>query len=169
MVATRLGASTGFTASPRGFVAKHSHGLQFELPRTATAALRLEVAGLQVEVRELGAVGDATLDGKTLTYRGLRGRSYWAVGPGGLEEWLEAEAAGEGPVAEWELSGITLEQRGDDVALLDALGREVVFVTAPLAFAHEGAVGRAWLRASGQRWRSLPTCAVTSSSTRCGR
>lgn len=149
--AARLTSSTGFIASPRGFVSKEAHALQFEFARSGTMPLRFEVAGVHVDVRELGAVGDATLEGNRLTYRGARGRAFWAVGADGLEEWLEDEAAGAGPVAEWEVAGVTLVQRGDAVALLDAQEREVMLITAPAAFTQDGTAGRAWLRASGQR------------------
>ena len=63
---------------------------------------------------------------------------------------MKVEAAGEGPVAEWEVAGATLRQDQDAVLLADSAGVVRGRVTAPRAYSPGGAEARAWLRSTGR-------------------
>ena len=98
-------------------------GLHIQLPERGTDAARMTLpGGLAVEVRERGLIGRARKAGGALAYPRAGGRSYWTVTGEGPEEWVKVEAAGEGPVAEWEVAGATLRQDQDAVLLADSAG-----------------------------------------------
>jgi hypothetical protein len=67
----------------------------------------------------------------------------------GYEEWVLLAEAGEGPVAQWEVTGGQLRQDGDDVFVADDSGQPQLRVTAPKAYGAGGEPARAWLRAEG--------------------
>jgi N-acetylneuraminic acid mutarotase len=74
-------------------------------------------------------------------YARAGGASFWSATDAGYEEWLWLDAAAvrsDGPVAVWEVTGATLEERGDAVEMVDARGAAGMRVTAPLAYAAGG-------------------------------
>jgi hypothetical protein len=130
-------------------VASRAQGLELSLPQHAGEAAVLDVPGLRVEVRERGVTGKGETAGNAVAYARSSGAAYWSSGHDHLEEWILAEEAGEGPVAEWEIAGATLRQVGERVELLDGSGVARVKVTAPIAWRADGREAKAWLRAEG--------------------
>jgi hypothetical protein len=125
---------------------RRADGLELSLPERGSDAAVLTFPRLRVELRELGLHGAGELAGTAVTYPRTGGAAYWAAGRDHVEEWILAEAAGEGPVAEWEVGGATLRQRGAAVELLDAGGVARARVTAPVAWREDGSEAHAWLR-----------------------
>ncbi|AUX41687.1 uncharacterized protein SOCE26_031090 [Sorangium cellulosum] len=148
-------------------------GLSAELPRRGEGAVvfRLEggagragnadgadgsaaprSAGLEVHVRELGATGEGAVAGSAVAYARPGGTSYWTATERGYEEWLlleEGAAAGDRPVATWEVDGAAPRQRGAVVELCDEGGTPRLRVTAPRAYAAGGRPVEARLAARG--------------------
>ncbi|MFZ5440271.1 MAG: kelch repeat-containing protein [Myxococcota bacterium] len=145
-VAPRILEGRGFVPVAEGFRAR-----ELVLPREASRPVRFELGARVVELRELALAGEARREGAAISYEHARGRSWWATTASGFEEWVEVEDAGDGPVAQWELSGFALRELEDGVVLEDAEGLGVGRVTAPVAWARDGRQGRAWLRVEGQR------------------
>ncbi|KYF48480.1 hypothetical protein BE04_18360 [Sorangium cellulosum] len=162
-----LAAGAGFVATGQGFVAR-SRGempgrfrpaaemIEAVLPVKGEQGLRFRgQRGFAFAVREIGAAGDAALEGSAVTYARTGGRSYWtAMAGGGAEEWLLLEAehvTSDAPVAVWEVDGAALRQEGEAVAVVDEGGRARMRVTAPEAHAGGGRAIAARLAARGQR------------------
>ncbi len=125
--------------------------LQLTLPASGAQAATVRLpGGHALHVRELGAAGEARLEGAAVAYAREGGTSYWTATEEGFEEWIDVADAGEAPVAQWELAGATPEQDGDDVLLRAPGGESAARVRAPFAVTASGARARAWLRASGQ-------------------
>lgn len=160
-VAERVFAGRGFVRAADGLVSNGQaaaaplHGAArrsaLVLPDSGEARARLTLGGLSLELRELDLEGPAREDRGAVVYARKGGRSFWAATPDGYEEWIERLDAGEGPVAEWEVSGATLHEVDGAVMLVDAQGLGLVRVEAPAAWTAGGQPGRAWLRAEGQR------------------
>ena len=158
----------GFFRSPHGFAARPEAtamqeavaaaeaalsargGLRLELPARGDKAARFSLAGgFTAEVREVGAEGEGRQVRAAVAYRRSGGTSYWRATPMGYEEWVLLAEAGEGPVAQWEVTGGQLRQDGDDVLVADDSGKPQLRVTAPKAYGAGGEPARAWLRAEG--------------------
>ncbi len=184
----------GFFRSPYGFAARPETtatqeaveaveaalsargGLRLELPAGGKGAARFSLAGgFTAEVREVGAEGEGRQVRSAVAYQRSGGTSYWRATAMGYEEWVLLAAAGEGPVAQWEVKGGQLRQDGDDVLVADASGKPQLRVTAPKAYGAGGEPARAWLRAESNvvalyttaRGRALvdPLWATTGSMT----
>jgi hypothetical protein len=144
------GAEAAVAADPvraaEAALERRAEGLELTLPERGSDAAVLTFPGLRVELRELGLSGTGELAGTAVTYPRSGGAAYWASGRDHVEEWILAEDAGKGPVAEWEVSGATLRQRGAAVELLDAGGVARARVTAPIAWREDGSEVHAWLR-----------------------
>ena len=164
--ATEVVEGAGFFRSPHGFAARPETtaiheavaaaeaalsargGLRLELPARGDKAARFSLAGgFTAEVREVGAEGEGRQVRAAVAYRRSGGTSYWRATPMGYEEWVLLAEAGEGPVAQWEVTGGQLRQDGDDVLVADASGKPQLRVTAPKAYGAGGEPARAWLRA----------------------
>src|SRR5215472_8701045 len=93
---------------------------------------------------------------EVVVYARRAGESYWTAASQGYEEWVLAENAGDGPIAEWEVRGGSLSQSGEAVEITDAAGVSRMHVTAPEAFDDRGNSARAWLSVEGLRspWRA---------------
>jgi len=156
----------GFFRSPYGFAARPETtatqeaveaaeaapsargGLRLELPAGGEEGARFSLAGgFTAEVREVGAEGEGRQVRAAVAYHRSGGTSYWRATATGYEEWILLAAAGEGPVAQWEVKGGELRQDGDDVLVADASGKPQLRVTAPKAYGAGGEPARAWLRA----------------------
>ncbi|WP_437647217.1 kelch repeat-containing protein [Sorangium sp. So ce362] len=125
------------------------------LPREGSEPIRFRTpAGVEVQVRELGAAGEGTPVGQAVAYRRSGGTSFWSATEHGVEEWLlldEGIARGE-VVAAWEVEGVTLRARGEAVELVEAgRGAAVLRVSAPRAYASSGRPVAMALRARGSR------------------
>ena len=164
--ATEVVEGAGFFRSPHGFAARPETtaiheavaaaeaalsargGLRLELPARGDKAARFSLAGgFTAEVREVGIEGEGRQVRAAVAYQRSGGISYWRATAMGYEEWVLLAAAGEGPVAQWEVKGGQLRQDGDDVLVADASGKPQLRVTAPKAYGAGGEPARAWLRA----------------------
>lgn len=125
--------------------------LAVELPELASQPVRFKLGHFGFELRELELTGVAARAHGATTYDGRAGRSYWTTTAEGHEEWIERFDAGDGPIAEWELTGARFEAVDGAVMVVDDNGVGVVRVTAPAAWSADGTAGRAWLRVEGQR------------------
>jgi predicted secreted protein len=159
----------GFVRSPHGFTARvvssetargpveaakaalsARGGLRLELPTRGDGPARLsQPGGLTLTVHEVGTEGQGRQVHGAVAYGRSGGTSYWRSTDTGYEEWVLVAAAGEGPVAKWEVQGGQLRQDGDDVLVADASGRAQLRVAAPKAYGSGGKEARAWLRADG--------------------
>jgi outer membrane protein OmpA-like peptidoglycan-associated protein len=158
-------AGEGFVPGGRGFVARppaekdpltaaklsseRHGGLRLELPASGSEAVVLSSLGFSVQVREVALTGTGASFHGAVGYSHARGASYWTAREQGFEEWVLVEDAGEGPVAQWELTGARLRQTSDAVEVLDGQGRPQFRVTAPVAFGPGGVAARAWLTVQG--------------------
>lgn len=149
-----------FVATDQGFTvvpAPSGEGgflrLTADLPRDGAAPLRMRPGhGGEIEVREIGAMGEGTVAERAIAYRRAGRTSFWTVIPGGMEEWLYLEAGavqpGE-PVAKWEVTGAILHQNGAAVDLVDESGAFRMRVTAPVAYTESGREAHAMLSVEG--------------------
>ncbi len=162
--AERILGGPGFTCGGAGFVRAEPAGagdpadaalarrtgLRLELPENGADAATVTLpGGASFALKERGLVGPGRTVGGALAYPRRGGTSYWTATDDGFEEWVEVEDAGEGPVAEWEVTGATLQQDADAVIVADAAGTARARVTAPRAHSAGGAEARAWLRVRG--------------------
>ncbi len=142
-----LEARASFEAGAQSFLRSASAeplpgNLDVVLPRDGADVIRFRLpGGLEVQVRELGAMGEGRLTEGAVAYRRAGGTSFWTATPGGVEEWLHLEAgvarAGE-PVARWEVEGASLQQSKDGVLVVDDAGLIRLRVTAPKAYTSGG-------------------------------
>lgn len=155
-----LEARASFEAGAQSFLRSPSAeplpgNLDVVLPRDGADVIRFRLpGGLEVQVRELGAMGEGTLAEGAVAYRRAGGTSFWTATPGGAEEWLHLEAgvarAGE-TVATWEIQGAALRQGEDAVLLLDEAGVPRLRVTAPKAYVAGGHEVEARLTVQGNK------------------
>jgi len=148
----------GFVATDRGFSAGHStefggdRAIAAELPRLGSGAIRLTLKdGFEVRVKELSAEGEGAMIEKAIAYRRAGGTAYWTAAPDKVEEWLHVTARRGEITAAWEVEGASIEQRGENVALVDASGVARLWVSAPTAFASGGRPIQPVLRAANGR------------------
>ncbi len=143
------GAGDALAAARASLAARAQVKARF--PLTAEAPLQLTLpGGAVVQVRELGARGDRALEGGTVRTPLEGGATRWAQTGAGVESWVEALEAGEGPVAQYEVSGARVSVEGATAWLLGEQGQRLARVTAPTARTREGQPRRAWLTAAGQ-------------------
>jgi hypothetical protein len=151
-----------FVATAEGFVlgapaasSRMGRGVEVTLPNDGHGVIHLRgKGGVEVQVRELGALGEGTVEEHAVTYRRAGGRSFWTAAPNGVEEWLHLEAGAvrkDEPVAAWEVEGATVRMRGEVADLVDAGGVVRLSVTAPVAYAAGGRAIRAWLAGRATR------------------
>jgi len=127
-------------------------GLRLDLPKAGAAAVTFTLPdGFRLQVTELGAGGEGRVLQGAIEYARTSGSSYWRTHERGFEEWVMTDAAGDGPVAEWEVTGGTLRAAGDAVEVVDGSGGVQMRVTAPAATGAGGQPARAWLTVSGAR------------------
>jgi WD40 repeat protein len=127
-------------------------GLNATFAPDGEGALRLGLpGGFAVEVREAGLRGAGRVHGGAVAYDRHGGASFWSATGAGYEEWLLVVPSVKNPVAEWEVRGATVRQRGDAVVLLDGDGQARVAVTAPSAYAATGEPVAVSLAAEGDR------------------
>lgn len=120
--------------------------LRIELPRDPSGSVTFALpGGFSIQVRERGLKGSGRRALGAIAYERDGGTSYWNATTAGYEEWLHVENAGDGPVAEWEVSGATLRQGQHQVDIIDATGAPRLRVVAPEAFADGGKPATAWL------------------------
>lgn len=150
-----LGHGEGFVARDKGFAA--SRGGRFggfrrmavELPRVGSEAIRIAtIDGFEAQVREVAAEGEGAAIEKAVAYRRAGGTAYWTAAPDKLEEWLHLTAGKSALPIVWEVQGAEVEQRGENVALVDAEGAARLWVSAPAAFAAGGRPLKPVLRAA---------------------
>jgi hypothetical protein len=129
-------------------------GLRSSFPPRGDGAVRLSLPdGFAIEAREHGPRRAGRVHGNALVYEhgNGAGTSFWSATTSGFEEWLLVPAAGDAPVATWDVTGATLRQRGAAVEVVDGRGTARLTVTAPAAYAQSGAPLRTRLRADGVR------------------
>jgi N-acetylneuraminic acid mutarotase len=153
-----LAQGEGFVATERGFArsapaqASAWSRVEAELPSVGEGSIRLRTrGGFEVSVREVGAEGRGSLVERAVAYRRAGGTAYWTAVAGGVEEWLHLARSRGDVAAAWEVEGALLEQRGEQVALVDAAGVARLWVSAPAAYAAGGRPVRAGLRVEGAR------------------
>lgn len=96
--------------------------------------------GLEILVREDGALEDARFAEGAVAYPRRGGISFWTATKAGFEEWLLLEAGqafGHRPVAAWDIEGGRARE-ADEVIEIEVEGDARVRVTAPAAFAAGG-------------------------------
>jgi hypothetical protein len=146
-----LDAGGGFARVADGFRPNEA-GASAVLPRMAGDAIRFTTSAGEVRVRELGAGGDAWLEGDALAYRRAGGASFWTAVGGALEEWLAIDAAhGDAPVAAWEVEGGVVKERGAAIEIASAEGDVLLRVAAPAAWTTGDRPLQARLTARGSR------------------
>jgi hypothetical protein len=136
-VATERGFSVGAVSDEGAWRAP-----SVVLPLDGRDAIRFrDLSGVEVRVREVGALGEGAPSERSVAYKRAGGTSFWTPHPRGVEEWLHLEAAavraGE-PVAVWEVEGATVRENGEAIELVDEGGVVRVTVTAPKAYAKGG-------------------------------
>ncbi|WP_437310592.1 Kelch repeat-containing protein [Sorangium sp. So ce388] len=130
-------------------------GPRSRFPRRGDGAVRFPLPdGSEVEVRELGAQGEAAVAENAMAYARRGGTSFWTALDDGYEEWLLLEASAvrrDAPVATWQVDGAVLRQQSEAVELSDARGALQMRVTAPEAYTAGGRPVGARLVAQGAR------------------
>src|SRR5262249_16993476 len=107
-----------------------------ELPGDGNDTIHMHTGdGFEIEVREVGAGGRGAIVERAVTYPRAGGSSYWTTAPGIAEEWLHLSGRRDGIEAAWEVSGGSIEQRGEEVAILDEVGVARLWVSAPVGYA----------------------------------
>jgi hypothetical protein len=123
----------------RGLAARRS--LSAELPSRGDQPVRFKLPdGLEVLVREDGALEGAELAEGAVAYPRRGGTSFWTAAKAGFEEWLlldAGQAFGDRPAAAWNLEGGVAREVGD-VIEVEVGGEARIRVTAPAAFAVGG-------------------------------
>jgi len=151
-----LAHGEGFRATEEGFAAgliqEEHRAITAELPRLGNGMIRLKLRdGFEVRVRELSAEGEGVMVEKAIAYRRAGGTAYWTAAPDKVEEWLHLTARRGEVTAAWEVEGAVIEQRGENVALVDNEGTARLWVSAPAAFAAGGRPIQPVLRAANGR------------------
>jgi hypothetical protein len=137
-------------AAPAPSRASTAHPLlAVSLPRHGRDAFVFSMGSFSVRVHERGLVGHGHGERGAVVYEGRSHRSYWEQRGAGFQEWIEVEAAGDGPVASWELEGGTLVGLESGAAVLDDSGRQRLAISAPRAFERGGREARAWFTVEG--------------------
>lgn len=130
---------------------RHPGGLRATFPSSAEGSIRFASGDFAIEVTELEAWGPTQQAEGAIAFAREGGRSYWTPTERGFEEWLHlAPGVARGNVvARWEVKGAKLVQESAGVALLDAAGVPRMRVTAPVAWAADGAPVSLRLHAEG--------------------
>jgi hypothetical protein len=164
-VSAVLDYGEGFAATEDGFVAAGEsfaasappaiggfRSLEVELPRAGDGVIRLRTSGgFEARVREIGASGQGALVNRAVVYKRAGRTSYWTAAQDKAEEWLHIVGPRDGAAAAWEVSGGSIEQRGDHIAIVDGAGVARLWVSAPSAYEAGGRPVRASLSVRGTK------------------
>ncbi|HRI67309.1 MAG TPA: kelch repeat-containing protein [Polyangium sp.] len=142
-----LDRGPGFVRATSGFVrAEHEtnrhRNIDLVLPEYGDEALHFRGShGVEIDVREVGALGQSTREANAIAYARVGGSSFWTATAEGFEEWIHLrEDGGPGQTAQlvWEVSGAPIAQDGPSVVVLDPQGFPALRVTAPVALDRDG-------------------------------
>jgi hypothetical protein len=115
--------------------------LAASLPSRGDQPVRFRLPdGLEILVREDGALGSAELAEGAVAYARRGGTAFWTAAKAGFEEWLLLDAGiawSDRAAAAWDLEGGTARQTGEVIEIVSG-GEARLRVTAPAAFAAGG-------------------------------
>ena len=119
------------------------------LPRHGRDPMVFSIGSFSVRVREHGLGGHGHGERGAVVYEGRNRRSSWEQRGVAFQEWIEVEAADDGPVASWAFEGGTLVGVESGAAVLDESGRQRLAISAPRALERGGREARAWFTVVG--------------------